>query len=228
MHLRQPADDEPRSDREGVRLVRQRVGLLCRLVDLSGSCSRRRAQGRRRCPTDVGHGTLARRGCCGRSRRRTSRKRVLVRADLNVPLEDGRVADDTRIRAAVPTLEFLLDRGAARLPSAPHLGRPCGPDPAFAIAPVEARLRELVPDERLRVLENTRFLPGETTTTPARARARRRMDLYVNDAFGSAHRAHASTEGVARILPAHAGLLPAESSTWAACSATSSARSFSG
>ena len=101
-------------------------------------------------------------------------KRVLVRADLNVPLEDGRVADDTRIRAAVPTLELLLDRGAGDVAVCSHLGRPKGPDPAFAIAPVEARLRELVPDERLRVLENTRFLPARRATTPHRARARRR------------------------------------------------------
>ena len=135
-------------------------------------------------------------------------KRVLVRADLNVPLEDGRVADDTRIRAAVPTLELLLDRDAAEVAVCSHLGRPKGPDPAFAIAPVEARLRELVADERLRVLENTRFDPGETKNDPDSARRLADgMDLYVDDAFGSAHRAHASTEGVAHLLPAYAGLL---------------------
>ena len=135
-------------------------------------------------------------------------RRVLVRADLNVPLEDGRVADDTRIRAAVPTLELLLEREAADVAVCSHLGRPKGPDPAFAMAPVAERLAELVPDARLRVLENTRFLPGETDNDPGTARTLAEgMDLYVNDAFGSAHRAHASTEAVARIVPAYAGLL---------------------
>jgi phosphoglycerate kinase len=135
-------------------------------------------------------------------------KRVLVRADLNVPLDDGRVADDTRIRAALPTLELLLERGAGEIAVCSHLGRPKGPDPAFAIAPVAERLAELLPDERVRVLENTRFLPGETANDPETARSLAEgMDLYVNDAFGSAHRAHASTEAVARLLPAYAGLL---------------------
>jgi len=135
-------------------------------------------------------------------------KRVLVRADLNVPLEDGRVADDTRIRAAVPTLRLLLDRGAADVAVCSHLGRPKGPDPTFAMAPVAARLEELVTDDRVRVLENTRFDPGETTNDPDLARRLAEgMDLYVNDAFGSAHRAHASTEAVAHLLPAYAGLL---------------------
>src|SRR5262245_53800024 len=135
-------------------------------------------------------------------------KRVLVRADLNVPLEDGRVADDTRIRASLPTLEDLLERGAAHIAVCSHLGRPKGPDPAFAIAPVAARLHELLRDERIEVLENTRFDPGETTNDPELARRLAEgMDLYVNDAFGSAHRAHASTEGVAHLLPAYAGLL---------------------
>jgi phosphoglycerate kinase len=131
-----------------------------------------------------------------------------VRADLNVPLEDGRIADDTRIRAALPTLELLLERGAAEVVVCSHLGRPKGPDPAFAIGPVAARLTELVPDERVRVLENTRFLEGETKNDPETARTLAEgMDLYVNDAFGSAHRAHASTEAVAHLLPAYAGLL---------------------
>src|SRR5436305_2243835 len=89
-------------------------------------------------------------------------KRVLVRADLNVPLEDGRVADDTRIRASLPTLRLLLDRGAAEIAVCSHLGRPKGPDPALEMAPVAARLRELVPDDRIAVLENTRFDPRET------------------------------------------------------------------
>jgi phosphoglycerate kinase len=135
-------------------------------------------------------------------------KRVLVRADLNVPLEGGQVADDTRIRAALPTLELLLEHGAEELAVCSHLGRPKGPDPAFAMAPVETRLRELLSDERLLVLENTRFDPRETQNdeTFARELANDR-DLYVNDAFGSAHRAHASTVAVARLLPAYAGLL---------------------
>ena len=137
-------------------------------------------------------------------------KTVLVRSDLNVPLENGRVADDTRIRASLPTLELLLDRDAAELRVCSHLGRPkTDEDRArFAMAPVAARLRELLPDERIKVLENTRFDPGETSND---ARFARELavgcDLYVNDAFGSAHRAHASTEAVAHLLPAYAGLL---------------------
>jgi len=135
-------------------------------------------------------------------------KRVLVRADLNVPLEDGAVADDTRIRAAVPTIRLMLDRDAAEVAVCSHLGRPKGHDPAFAIAPVAARLAELVADDRLRVLENTRFDPGETKNDADTARRLADgMDLYVDDAFGSAHRAHASTEAVAHVLPAYAGLL---------------------
>jgi phosphoglycerate kinase len=135
-------------------------------------------------------------------------RRVLVRADLNVPLEDGKVADDTRIRASLPTLVDLLGRGAEHVAVCSHLGRPKGPDPAFAMAPVAERLRELVDDGRLAVLENTRFDPGETSNDPESARRLAEgMDLYVNDAFGSAHRAHASTEGVAHLLPAYAGFL---------------------
>ena len=134
--------------------------------------------------------------------------RVLVRADLNVPLEDGRVADDTRIRAALPTLELLLERGAEEVAVCSHLGRPKGADPRYAIAPVADRLRSLLPDSRLSVLENTRFDPRETKNDEGFARQLAAgRDLYVNDAFGSAHRAHASTEAVARILPAYAGLL---------------------
>ena len=135
-------------------------------------------------------------------------KRVLVRADLNVPLEDGGVADDTRIRAALPTLELLLERGAVDVAVCSHLGRPKGADPAYAMAPVAERLRSLVANERVSVLENTRFHPGETKNDPGYARELADgRDLYVNDAFGSAHRAHASTDAVARLLPAYAGLL---------------------
>jgi phosphoglycerate kinase len=135
-------------------------------------------------------------------------KRVLVRADLNVPLEDGRVADDTRIRAALPTLELLLEGGAREVTVCSHLGRPKGEDLAYSMRPVEAHLRALLPDERIRILENTRFHPGETANDEGYARElAAHGDLYVNDAFGSAHRAHASTEGVAHLLPAYAGLL---------------------
>jgi phosphoglycerate kinase len=137
-------------------------------------------------------------------------KTVLVRADLNVPLEHGKVADDTRIRSSVPTLELLLERGAAGIRVCSHLGRPkTEADRAtYTLAPVERRLRELLPDDRLTVLENTRFDAGETANDERFARELADdCDLYVNDAFGSAHRAHASTEGVAHLLPAYAGLL---------------------
>ena len=133
---------------------------------------------------------------------------MLVRADLNVPLEDGRVADDTRIQASLPTLRYLLEEGAAAVQVCSHLGRPKGPDPAFSMAPVRERLRELLPDNRIEVLENTRFDPGESKNDPEFAR--RLADgneLFVEDAFGSVHRAHASTVGVAELLPAYAGLL---------------------
>jgi phosphoglycerate kinase len=135
-------------------------------------------------------------------------KRVLVRADLNVPLEDGEVADDTRIRASLPTLQLLFERDASEVTVCSHLGRPKGDDPAFSIRPVEARLKELLSDDRLRVLENTRFNPGETKNDESFARElASHGDLYVNDAFGSAHRAHSSTEAVAHLLPSYAGLL---------------------
>jgi phosphoglycerate kinase len=135
-------------------------------------------------------------------------KRVLVRSDLNVPLEDGRVADETRIEASLPTLRLLLERNADGVRVCSHLGRPKGPDPAFTIEPVRGRMRELLPDERIEVLENTRFNPGETTNDPAFAsELADGCDLFVEDAFGSVHRAHASTVGVAELLPAYAGLL---------------------
>jgi phosphoglycerate kinase len=135
-------------------------------------------------------------------------KVVLVRADLNVPLEDGRVADDTRIRAALPTLELLLERDARNIRVCSHLGRPKGPDPAYRMEPVREHLRSLLPDERIEVLENTRFDPRETANDPSFAEELADgCELYVNDAFGAAHRAHASTVAVAEILPAYAGLL---------------------
>ena len=137
-------------------------------------------------------------------------KAVLVRADLNVPLEDGRVADDARIRASLPTLRLLLDEGAREVRVCSHLGRPKTEEDraTYAIEPVRVRLRELLDDERVVVLENTRFDPGETKNDEGFARELADgCDLYVNDAFGSAHRAHSSTEAVARLLPAYAGLL---------------------
>jgi phosphoglycerate kinase len=135
-------------------------------------------------------------------------KTVLVRSDLNVPLEDGRIADDTRIRASLPTIRLLLDRGAREVRVCSHLGRPKGRDEKYAIEPVRGRLLELVGDDRVTVLENTRFDVGETKNDERFARELADgCDLFVNDAFGSAHRAHASTVGVARLLPAYAGLL---------------------
>jgi len=145
-------------------------------------------------------------------------RRVLVRADLNVPLQDGRIADDTRIRAALPTIELLLDRGATVV-ACSHLGRPKGqPDPVLSLRPVADRMAELLGrpvafgDEQgdLRLLENLRFDPREEKNDPAMAADLAGLaDLYVNDAFGAAHRAHASTEGVAHLLPSAAGLLMA-------------------
>jgi phosphoglycerate kinase len=137
-------------------------------------------------------------------------KVVLVRADLNVPLEAGRVADDARIQASLPTLRLLLDRGAGEVRVSSHLGRPKTEEDhaKYAMTPVRERVAELVGDDRVTVLENTRFNPGETKNDVGYARELAEgCDLYVNDAFGSAHRAHSSTEAVAHILPAYAGLL---------------------
>jgi len=148
-------------------------------------------------------------------------KRVLVRVDFNVPLDQDRtITDDARIRAALPTLRELRSRGA-RLLLASHLGRPKGPDPGLSLEPAADRLSELlgepvalagsldaVPGGDVVMLENVRFNDGETSNDRALAeRYAALADAYVNDAFGSAHRAHASTEAVAHLLPAAAGRL---------------------
>jgi phosphoglycerate kinase len=148
-------------------------------------------------------------------------KRVLVRVDFNVPLdEDSRITDDARIRAALPTLTELRERGA-RLLLAAHLGRPKDREPEFSLRPAADRLAELlgtdvqlaedlqhVPDGDVVMLENVRYEPGETKNDPELARRYAALaDAYVNDAFGAAHRAHASTEAVAHLLPSAAGRL---------------------
>ena len=147
-------------------------------------------------------------------------KRVLVRVDFNVPLDGPRITDDARIRAALPTLEELREKGA-RLLLAAHLGRPKDREPELSLRPAAERLSELlgedvalapslddVPDGDAVILENVRFEPGETKNDPELARRYAALaDAYVNDAFGAAHRAHASTEAVAHLLPSAAGRL---------------------
>ncbi len=157
-------------------------------------------------------------------------KRVIVREDLNVPMKDGKIADDTRIRAALPTLQYLHDAGARTIVLS-HLGRPDGKvNPKYTLEPVYAYLKTLVPgswffssdcigesavalsqrltDGDFALFENVRFHPEEEANDPAFARALAASgDIYVNDAFGTAHRAHASTAGIAADLPAYAGFL---------------------
>ena len=158
-------------------------------------------------------------------------KRVLVRVDFNVPLEGSKITDDTRIRAAVPTLKYILDQHPKALVLMSHLGRPKdGPDPKFSLAPVAPALAALLgkdvqfasdcvgevadnavaklPDGGVLLLENTRFYKGdEKNDLELAKKLAKHGDVFVNDAFGSAHRAHASTEGVTHYLPAVSGLL---------------------
>ncbi|MEO8610618.1 MAG: phosphoglycerate kinase, partial [Chloroflexota bacterium] len=158
-------------------------------------------------------------------------KRVLVRVDFNVPLEGGKITDDTRIRAAVPTLQYILQQKPKSVLLMSHLGRPKdGPDPKFSLAPVAPALAALLgkdvqfasdcigqvaeeaaaklPEGGVLLLENTRFHKGEEKNDLELAQQMAKLgDVYVNDAFGSAHRAHSSTEGVAHYLPAVSGLL---------------------
>jgi len=165
-------------------------------------------------------------------------RRALVRVDFNVPLDGTRITDDTRIRAAIPTLRALIS-GGARVVLLSHLGRPkAKPEAKYSLAPVAARLAELLgkpvafcpetdtdaalaatkalADGDVLLLENTRFLPGEEKNDPALSKSFARLgDFYVNDAFGTAHRAHASTAGVAAFLhPAVAGLLMDAELNW--------------
>jgi len=133
-------------------------------------------------------------------------RRVLLRADFNVPVADGEIVDDFRIRAALPTIGYLLEHGA-HVTACTHLGRPEGaPDPAYSVEPVRRRLAELAPPVEL--LDNLRFDPGETADDPAFVqRLIEGQDVYVNDAFGASHRAHASVVGPPRFLPSAAGRL---------------------
>jgi phosphoglycerate kinase len=136
-------------------------------------------------------------------------KRVLLRADFNVPVQDGKITDDLRIRAALPTITWLQDHGATVV-ACTHFGRPKGaPDPRYSVEPIRARLAELAPGVDL--LENLRFDPGETANDPAFVdRLVDGFDAYVNDAFGASHRAHASIVGPPARLPSAAGRLLAK------------------
>ncbi len=158
-------------------------------------------------------------------------KRVLVRVDFNVPIENGEVTDDTRVRAAAPTINYILEQGPKAVILMSHLGRPKGgPDPKYSLKPVVPVLQKYIgrdvafatstvgedaesalaalPDGGVLLLENTRFYPGEEKNDPELAKSMAKLgDVFVNDAFGSAHRAHSSTVGVTDYLPAVSGLL---------------------
>src|SRR5258708_26939706 len=158
-------------------------------------------------------------------------KRILVRVDFNVPIEDGKITDSTRITAALPTLKAILDQKPRSIVLMSHLGRPKDkPEAQYSLKPVAAELSRLLgkpvelaedptsdaaveqanklPEAGILLLENTRFYPGETKNDPELAKKFARFgEVFVNDAFGSAHRAHSSTEGIAHLLPAVAGLL---------------------
>lgn len=173
---------------------------------------------------------MAKRSLAALDPARLDGQRVLVRVDFNVPMKDGRVADATRLEAALPTIRYLRERGA-RVVLCSHLGRPKGgPDPKYSLQPVARELERLLgapvgflggagpatatevrrlPRGAVALLENTRFDPGEEANAPElAARYAALADIYVNDAFGSAHRAHATTEGVARLVkPAVSGFL---------------------
>ena len=176
-------------------------------------------------------------------------KRVLVRLDLNVPLENGAVSDDTRIRAALPTVKFLLEHNAIPILCS-HLGRPKGkPDPKYSLKPVSERLGQLldrpvqmapdcvgpvvedmarkIPRGSVLLLENLRFHAEEEANEPEFAKALASLaEIYVNDAFGSAHRAHASTVGVTAYLPAVAGFLMEKELTFLGQALAAPARPF--
>lgn len=176
-------------------------------------------------------------------------KRVLVRVDFNVPIKEGKVTDDTRIRAALPTIEYLLSQGASVILFS-HLGRPKGgPDPKYSMKPVADYLSKMVSAPvsfaeeaagpkaeqaaqslkagEILVLENTRFYPGEEKNDAVLAEQFAKLaDVYVMDAFGSAHRAHSSTEGVAKHLPAVAGFLMEKEIQYLGQAVTEPARPF--
>lgn len=179
-----------------------------------------------------------------------SGKRVLVRVDFNVPIEDGKITDDTRIRAAIPNLKYILDQKPKSVILMSHLGRPKGgPEPKFSLAPVAPALAEqlgvdvqfaadstgsvaeetaaALPEGGVLLLENTRFHKGEEKNDLELAQQLAKLgDIYVNDAFGSAHRAHSSTEGVARYLPAVSGLLMEKEIDYLATTLENPARPF--
>ena len=190
VHLRQRPDDGERDVREGLRLVRQRVGLLV-------PARRPGAEARR-----------VRLPALGRERRR---RRARSCSSAPTSTFRSRTGGSPTTRASAPRCRrcgCCSTRGAREVRVCSHLGRPKGPDDEYAIAPVRERCASCSATSALTVLENTRFDPGETTNDAAYARELADgCDLYVNDAFGSAHRAHASTVGVAQLLPAYAGLL---------------------